>query len=159
MAIYVNLDNIGGSVTTAGFDQSKNFECSSFQWGAGLGVGSPRGGDRTTSEPSVSEISLTKTLDTASEKLFKSLLTGDAIAKGEINFTAATKGTAIAFATLKLEEVIVSGYSMTSGGDGLPSESISLNFKKFDWAFSGRDDAQVGKATHLIYDLSTAKVG
>lgn len=157
MAIYIKLTNCDGSVTTAGFE--KQFECHSFQWGAGVGVGSPRGGDRTTSEPSVSEISVTKTLDTSSEKIFKSLLNGDNLGEGTISFTAAVKGTAIAYATLKLDDVIVSGYSMSSGGDGLPSESISLNFKKFDWAFSGRDDQQVGKATHLIYDLSTAKVG
>lgn len=157
MAIYLKLDGCDGSTTTKGFE--KQMELHSFQWGAGVGVGSPRGGDRTTSEASVSEISVTKTMDKASENLFKNLLQGNAIAKGEINFTSAVKGTSIAYGTLKLEDVIVSGYSMSSGGDSLPTESISLNFKKFDWAFSGRDDTQASSATHLIYDLSTAVVG
>jgi len=156
MAIYLKLDGCPGSSTTDGFKDQ--IELHSFQWGAGVGVGSARGGDRSTSEPSVSEITGTKNLDKSAEHLFKNLLMGNSIATGEINFTSASKGTSVAYATLKLEDVIVSGYSMTSGGD-FPTESISLNFTKFDWAFSGRDDKQVGKATHLIYDLEANKVG
>lgn len=38
----------------------------SFQWDAGIEVSSPQGGVRTTSEPSISEITATKTLDGAS---------------------------------------------------------------------------------------------
>ncbi len=156
MAIYLKLEGCPGSVTTAGFE--KQIELSSFQWGAGLGVGSARGGDRSTSEPSVSEISGTKALDKSSEHLFKNLLMGNTIATGEISFTAAIKGVSVAYGVLKLEDVIISGYSMSSGGD-FPQESISLNFTKFDWAFSGRDDKQASTATHLIYDLEQAKVG
>lgn len=150
MAIYLKLDGCEGSSTQTGFE--KQIELHSFNWGAGLGVGSARGGDRSTSEPSVSEITATKNLDKSSEHLFKNLLKGESLAKGEISFTSASKGTSIAYAVLKIEDVIVSGYSMSSGGD-FPQESISLNFTKFDFSFSGRDDKQVGKATHLIYDL------
>ncbi|MEH3106679.1 MAG: type VI secretion system tube protein Hcp [Sphingomonas fennica] len=151
MAIYLKLDKCPGSSTDAAFKDQ--IELNSFQWGAGLGVGSPRGGDRSTSEASVSEITGTKKLDKSSEHLFKNLLLGEVLPKGVISFTAASKGTSFAYATLELEDVIVSGYSMSSGGD-FPVESISLNFAKFDWAFSGRDDKQVGNATHLIFDLT-----
>lgn len=156
MAIYLKIDSIKGSSTDTNF--SEQIELGSFQWGAGLGVGSPRGGDRTTSEPSVSEITTTKTLDKASEGLFKALLKGDPVGKGTISFTAASKGESIAYATLELEDIIVSGYSMSSGGD-FPSESISLNFTKFDWSFTGRDKTQGGSPTHLIYNLVENKVG
>ncbi|WDF73067.1 Hcp family type VI secretion system effector [Novosphingobium sp. KACC 22771] len=156
MAIYLKFDSIKGSVTDSKFKDQ--IELSSFQWGAGLGVGSARGGDRTTSEPSVSEITASKTLDKSSEGLFKALLKGDPVGKGTISFTAATKGETVAYATLELEEVIISGYSMSSGGD-FPSESISLNFTKFDWSFTGRDVKQTGSPTHLIYSLSENKIG
>ena len=156
MGIYLELDGIKGSSTDEKFKDM--IELSSFQWGAGLGVGSPRGGDRTTSEPSVSEITATKTLDKSSELLFKKLLMGETIAKGKINFVVASKGESVAYAILALEKVIVSGFSQSSGGD-FPSESISLNFTKFDWMFTGRDAEQAGSATHLIYDLSANKVG
>ena len=156
MAIYMSLDGIKGSSTDEKFKEM--IELNSFQWGAGLGVGSPRGGDRTTSEPSVSEITVTKNLDKSSELIFKTLLKGDPIAKGKINFVAASKGESVAYAVLELEKIIISGFSQSSGGDW-PSESISLNFVKFDWMFTGRDAENAGSATHLIYDLAANKVG
>lgn len=157
MAIYLKIDSVKGSSTDKNFKDQ--IELQSFQWGAGLGVGSPRGGDRTTSEPSVSEITASKVLDKSSEGLFKALLKGDPVGKGTISFTAASKGESIAFATLELEDIIISGYSMSSGGADLPSESLSLNFTKFDWSFTGRDKTQGGTPTHLIYSLVDNAVG
>lgn len=156
MAIYLKIDSIKGSSTDKKFPDQ--IELASFQWGAGLGVGSPRGGDRTTSEPSVSEITASKTLDKSSEGLFKALLKGEPVGKGTISFTAASKGESVAYATLELEDIIISGYSMSSGGD-FPSESLSLNFTKFDWSFSGRDGKQTASPTHLIYSLVENSVG
>ena len=156
MAIYLKLDPIKVSVTDAKFKEQ--IELQSFQWGAGLGVGSPRGGDRTTSEPSVSEITATQKLDKASEGLFKQLLMGEPVATGKISFTAAIKGESVAYAELDLEDVIISGYSQSSGGD-FPVESISLNFTKFVYSFSGRDDKQVSSPKRLTYDLAENTVG
>lgn len=156
MAIFLSLDGIKGSSTDEKFKDM--IELNSFQWGAGLGVGSARGGDRTTSEPSVSEITATKQIDKASEMLFKKLLMGETITKGTVSFVVASKGESVAYASLELSNVIISGYSQSSGGD-LISESFSLNFSKFDWMFTGRDGTQEGAATHLIYDLASNKVG
>lgn len=155
MAIYLKIDAVKGSSTTDGFKDQ--IELTSFQWGAGVGVSSSRGGDRSTTEPSVSEITATKQTDKATELLFKSLLKGESVGEGTISFVAASKGTATAYATLKLEEIIISGLSISSGGD-FPTESFSLNFTKFDWSFSGRDEKQVGKPTHLIYSLIENKL-
>ena len=156
MAIYLKLDPIKGSVTDTKFKEQ--IELDSFQWGAGIGVGSARGGDRTTSEPSVSEITATKKLDKASEGLFKQLLMGEPVAKGTISFTAAIKGESVAYAVLDMEDVIISGYSQSSGGD-FPTESISLNISKFVYSFSGRDDKQASSPVRLTYDLAENKVG
>ena len=157
MAIYLKLDPIKGSVTDSKFKEQ--IELQSFQWGAGVGVSSARGGDRTTSEPSVSEITASKALDKSSEGLFKQLLMGEPVAKGTISFTAAIKGESVAYAVLELEDVIVSAYSQTSGGNDLPAESISLNFTKFVYSFSGRDDKQASSPVRLTYDLAENKVG
>ena len=157
MAIYLNIDSIKGSATDAKFKEQ--IELGSFQWGAGLGVGSARGGDRTTSEPSVSEITGTKQLDKSSEGLFKALLKGDPVGKATISFTAASKGEAVAYATLELEDVIVAGYSQSADGSALPNESLTLNFAKFVSTFSGRDGKQVSKPVRLTYDLAENKVG
>lgn len=156
MAIYLKIDKIPGSTTD---DAHKNqIELNSFQWGAGIGVSSARGGDRTSSEPSVSEITATKVTDKASEKLFKALLMGDPVGQATIFFTAAIKGTSVDYASVVLDDVIISGFSMSSGGER-PTESISLNFTKFDWSFSGLDQTQTGDPTHLIYSLIENKMG
>jgi type VI secretion system secreted protein Hcp len=156
MAIYLELDGIKGSVTDSKFKDQ--IELASFQWGAGIGVGSARGGDRTTSEPSISEIIGSKTLDKASEGLFKQLLMGEAIAKGKISFTAAAKGETVAYAVIDLEDIIISSYSQSSGGE-FPTESISLNFAKFVYSFFSRDGKQATKPTRLTYDVAENKVG
>jgi type VI secretion system secreted protein Hcp len=156
MAIFLKLDKAKGSATDAKFKDQIALQ--SFQWGAGVGVSNAHAGDRTTSTPSVSEIVVTKQTDKSSELLFKSLLKGESLGKGTISFAAATKGEAVAYATIDIEEVIVSGFSLSSGGEP-PVESVSLNFIKFDWSFTGRDEKQGGSATHLIYDISTNTVG
>lgn len=156
MAIFIKFDKIKGSSTDAKFKDE--VEANSFQWGAGVGVSSATGGDRTTSTPSVSEITISKQTDKASELLFKSLLKGEDVGKAVISFVAASKGESVAYATLTIEDVIISGFSMSSGGD-IPSESVSLNFTKFDWSFTGRDGKQTGSPTHLIYSLIENKVG
>ena len=157
MAIYLKNDKLKGSATDANLKGKT--ELSSFQWGAGLGVSSARGGDRTVSEPSVSEITATKVTDKSSERFFKALLKGDPVGKTEIAFTAAVKGESVAYLTLILEDVIVSGFSVSHGGGSeMPSESVSLNFTKFDWSFTGRDKEHAGSPTHLIYSLEENKV-
>lgn len=156
MAIFLKFDDIKGSSTDENFTDQIKLE--SFQWGAGIGVTSATGGDRSVSVPMVSEITATKQLDKSTEGLFKAMLKGEPIGKGTVSFVAASKGESVAYVTLELEEVIVSGFSTSSGGD-FPSESLSLNFTKFDWSYTPRDSTQTGSPTHLIYDLVANKVG
>lgn len=157
MSIYLKFgDTIKGSSTDKAFPDQ--IEISTVQWGAGVGVVNDRNADRTTSKASVSEITLSKNLDKSTEGLFKALLLGEPEAKVTLSFTAATKGESIAYLTLDLEQVIVSSYSMSSGGD-FPVESLSLNFTKFDFCFTGREKDQSGSPTHLIYSLVEHTVG
>jgi type VI secretion system secreted protein Hcp len=156
MTIYLKCDKAKGSSTTKGFEEQ--IELNSLQFGAGVGIGSPRGGDRTTSEPSVSEINISKKVDKASEDLLKALLKGESLGKVEISFTAASNGEAVAYLVLKIEEVLVSGLSVSSSGD-FPNESVSLNFAKLEWAFTGRGEDQKGQPTRLTYDLAKNVVG
>jgi type VI secretion system secreted protein Hcp len=156
MAIYLELEGIKGSATDAAFKEQ--IECNSFQWGAGLAVDRAGNGNRTATKASISEISLSKVTDKSSELLFKSLLKGTVVQKGQISFAATSEGESVAYLTIKLEDVIVSGFSVSSGGD-MPHESLTLNIGKFDQSFSDRDEDNKGTATHLIYDLVAAKLG
>jgi type VI secretion system secreted protein Hcp len=65
------------------------------------------------------------------------------------------------YLTVKLTNCLVSGYSMSSGGDR-PSESLSINFTKIEYTYQGYDDqhkVDTSKKQTCIYDLATAKKG
>ena len=91
MAIYMKFGDISGSVTTDGFKDW--IQVNSFQWGVGRGVTSPHGSEDTRegSEPSVSEVVVTKRMEKASPKLWQDAVGGDFSAKVTIQFTSTTK--------------------------------------------------------------------
>ena len=128
MPIYVEWDGIEGDVTSHGFD--KHIEVNSFQFGVGRGIGSPMGGskDRESSAPSVSEVVVSKPVDSASTGLWEAALYGEG-KKVTLKFVKTDKDQLEVFLEYELQEVLVSGYSVSSGGDN-PTESISLNFTK-----------------------------
>src|SRR5437764_304354 len=132
MAIYMNYDGIPGDVTSAGHEQW--IELSSFQWGVGRGIGDPSGSsaDREGSTPSVSEIVVTKTTDSASTNIMRASLGLPPAGEGKlvkIHITKTNTDNPENILELELENTLVSGWSMSSGGDR-PTESLSLNFTK-----------------------------
>jgi type VI secretion system secreted protein Hcp len=150
MPIFMKYDGIDGNVTAKGYE--KWIEVQSFQFGAGRGISTPTGGaeNREASAASVSEVTVTKLMDKASPKLFEAGLIGNEGKMVKIVMTRTGKELA-ELCLYKFEEVLVSGYSVSSGGDGAPMESMSLNFVKFEYSYTGSDVA--GK------DASKMKVG
>lgn len=157
MPIYMKYDGIDGDVTADGHE--KWIELNSFQWGVGRGISSPTGGsaDRESSAPSISEIVVTKQQDVATTKLLDEALQGEGKTV-VIDFCKTDKGKLEVYMAYKLADVMVSGYSVSSGGDR-PSESISLNFTKVEFKLVSMDKANKGAGGAAVtYDLSKAKV-
>ncbi|GAC1346837.1 MAG: Hcp family type VI secretion system effector [Acetobacteraceae bacterium] len=128
MAIYMKFGSVDGQVTTEGF--AKWIELHSLQFGVGRAVSSGAGGaQREGSNPSISEITVTKVYDVASPKLYEDALAGSFDTKVDIKLTTTTKNKVDTYLSYELSECGVSGYSISSGGDN-PSESLSLNFTK-----------------------------
>jgi type VI secretion system secreted protein Hcp len=160
MAIYMKYTspNIEGGVTTTGF--TKQIELNSFQFGIGRGVGSPTGSssNREASTPSVSEITVTKVLDEASGNLIKEAYSGAGKATAVISFVRTDSNGGVCYLEYTLSNVMVSGYSISSGGDK-PSESLSLNFTKIETKITPQnDDGTAGTPFPVTYDLSAQKV-
>ena len=157
MAIYMKFEGIDGDSTQE--DHKKWIQCNSLQWGAGRAINTPtgRGANREASEVSVSEVTITKECDTASVKLFQEVLTSGAGKKVEINLVT-TGDPGKIYMQYKLEDTLVSSYSLSSGGDK-PSESLSLNFAKFEYKFIHRDSAGKETPSQALYDLRTTKKG
>ena len=158
MPIYMKYDGIDGDVTS---ESHKGWiELNSFQWGVGRGIHqrTGRGADRESSAPSVSEIVVTKNQDLATTKLLDEALHGEG-KKVQIDFVKTDKGKLETYLLYKLENVMVSGYSISGAGDGRPSESISLNFTKIEYKGTNMGVGNKGAgAASVTYDLASAKV-
>ncbi len=153
MAIYMKYASIEGAVTTSGVE--KWIECSSFQWGVGRGIGTAARGleSRESSEPSISEIVVTKDMDKSSTKLLMDALAGELNNDVTFKFTTTTKDKTTEYLKIVLENVGLSGHSFTSKGDK-PVESLSLNFTKVMVTYTGLDAKTSGSPDTCGYDMT-----
>jgi type VI secretion system secreted protein Hcp len=132
----------------------------SVQWGCGRDIHTPVGSSskREASAPHVSEVTLTKAMDSTSPLLVGEALFGKA-EDATIELVETGENKLETFLTIKLTNAMLSGYSMSSGGDR-PSESLTLNFTKVDFTYQGYDDkhkVDSNKKKSFIYDLTAAK--
>jgi type VI secretion system secreted protein Hcp len=160
MAIFMKYGTLAGEVSTDGTYKDW-IELQSLQWGVGRGISTPGPGGaskREASAPSISEITVTKTMDAFSPLALKEALGGKgSVVKIDVTRTD-NSGKHVAFQKYILSETMMSGYSISSGGDR-PSESISLNFTKFDSEYVKIDDEFNPVTTgHVIYDIALAKM-
>jgi len=100
------------------------------------------GQDRDTSNPSFSEVTLTKSMDVASSDLFLQAAMGKNLTKATIHLvqTAGTESKPQVYLEYELHDPIVSGYSVSSGGER-PMETIQLSFTKFQTQYNQFDKA------------------
>ena len=160
MPIYLSFGSIQGDVTATG--HVGWIELNSMQWGVGRGVSSPTGSsaDRESSAPSVSEITVTKDNDTSSDGILTEAFTGDGGGNGAavtIDLCRTQSGQLVVFQSVVVNNVIISGYSTSSGGDR-PSESLSLNFTKIAVTNTPmKPDGTTGSPSTTTYDLAQAK--
>jgi type VI secretion system secreted protein Hcp len=156
MGIYMKYDDVKGSVTTDGFKGW--IELSSFQWGIGRNIHSVAGSATTRehSEPSVTEVTVTKLTDVSSPKLLYESVGGLLNHKVTVKFTTTTKGKVETYLTFELEDTGVSGFSMSSAGEA-PMESLTLNFTKISATMIGNDPAITGSPETVGYDLTQMK--
>ncbi|HZL34677.1 MAG TPA: type VI secretion system tube protein Hcp [Tepidisphaeraceae bacterium] len=158
--IYMQFGDIKGDVQVSGY--AGDIELNSFQFGVGRGISSPTGGssDRESSAPSVSEITITKAMDKASPLLFSSILSGPSTPEVDIFFVNIIRGqggrSTQVYAEYQLSNVLISGYSVSSGGDR-PTESLSLNFTKIVYTHITQNADGTTTPTSVGYDLAQAK--
>lgn len=159
MAIYMKYGTIKGDVTTEGFKDY--IEVNSFQWGVGRGIAmqSGSGEGRESSLPSLSEVTISKEYDIASPDLLKEALSGNV---KDVTFVFTRTGTggsgAQEYLKLELKDTIMSGLSLSSGGDK-PSESISLNYSQVSFTSKPmKDDGTPGTQSVVSFNLMTMKM-
>jgi type VI secretion system secreted protein Hcp len=133
---------------------------SSFQFGVGVGVSAPGGSaNREASTASFSEIVVTKAMDVASTAIMHNTASRKFYDSAIISFTTSIDSDPNSvFLTVTLADVIVSGYSVSSGGEGRPSESLSLNYGKITMKYMLDSHGKLtATAPEKMWDLATNK--
>jgi type VI secretion system secreted protein Hcp len=129
---------------------------SKLQMGVGRAISVSGGGkDRETSNPSFSELTLTKSTDIASADLFMQAVCGRSLGKAEIHFmqTGGADKQDQTYLEIELTDAIVSSYSSNSGGDR-PTETISLNFTQISYKYDAFNGDAITTGTAKKWDLA-----
>ncbi|OZG70975.1 hemolysin-coregulated protein [Hahella sp. CCB-MM4] len=160
MAIYMNYNGlkVKGNVTAEGYKDWIRLD--SFQFGVGRHITMEAGhmSNREATRPSISEVAVSKLMDTASSGLFKESLTGDAGVKVQIDVVRTAADKIEKYVSYELEDVMISSYSVSAGADSAPSEAISLSFAKVVMAYTAADRANKGATPERVgYDLEAGK--
>lgn len=155
MAIYMKFDGVDGDVTAEGHE--KWIDCGSLQWGVGRSIRTPTGSsqEREASAPQVSEVTITKSMDAASAKLFAESVAGKS---KTIKIDLVKTGDTLEnYMQYELTDALISSYSISSGGDR-PMESISFNFTKIQMKYTPYDNKhQPQSPIPAGYDVSLGK--
>ncbi len=150
--IFINMGNgIKGESGQAG--HIDEIVASSLQWGVGRGVSGFANGSRETSSPSFSEMVFTKTFDLASNDLSKAASNATNFPEIVITLRKETGGEGLDYLVYTLTNVLISGYSVSSGGM-TPSESVSLNYTTIKSTYKKlADDHSEAGENEFEYDL------
>jgi len=155
MSVFVQIPGITGGATEK--NHTGWIQVDSMQFGVGRSLNKPLGHatSREAGQPTVSEIHVTKQMDNASIELFGWSVASFSTKKIQIDVTS-TGRTDKPFASYKLENAVISGYSVSGSGNSQPTESISFNFTKIEETYLtiGADNTTIVSTTVKGYDLA-----
>ena len=157
-AIFMKIEGIDGDATIdIPACNRKCIELGSLQWGEQRSISTGGSGSpREASAPSLSEIVVTKTMDKSSVPIFVEALGG----KGkQIDIFLVQPGASKpqTYAQYRLQNALISGYSISSGGDR-PSESISFNYQKLETIVTPFDSEGIpGTPSSFCWDLTKSR--
>ena len=158
MAVYVSIDGIEGTATQ---EKHKNWIfADSLNWGVERSIAAVTGAtqNREASEPSVSEITITKETDGSSPKIFQMACGNDTKGR-EVKIDFVTTGNpGVTYMTYTLHNTLIAEYEISTSGE-LPTETIAFNFTKVEIKYTPHDENNKPKqSTTVVYDLTTTKV-
>lgn len=156
MPIYLQIDGIHGDAT---HERHKNWmDIEALHWDVSRIVNTSAGSaaNREASEPTISEVTLTKTSDSSSTKLFQEACTGRTGKSAAINLVT-TGSPGETYIVFSLTNTIISSYSIDTSGDR-PVETIKLNFTEIEVKYTPYDENQTPLSPMIAsYDLATTK--
>jgi len=151
--IYMNYQGINAADLNG--DGCTGIQLDSFQWGFTTSTQSATGG-AGSGKVAVHDISITKSTDKSSPLLVQQAISGKS-SPVKIDFCKrAGGGKILPFMEYNLENVLISSYNISSGGDR-PTDSITLNFAKIKFSFFDYGpDGTLRGTTSTFFDVFTS---
>ncbi|MEJ6395854.1 type VI secretion system tube protein Hcp [Gymnodinialimonas sp. 2305UL16-5] len=156
MPIYMQLDGIPGDATHETHRQWMDIE--TLHWNVSRNMNTQAGStaNREASEPTVSEVVLTKVTDSSSTRLFAEACTGRTGKLCTIHMVT-TGNPGDTYVEYRLTNTLVSNYSVDTSGDR-PVETIRLNFTKMEVKYIPHDENHSPQSPMIAsYDLTTTR--
>lgn len=153
-AAYDILVSLGTVVpmtsTKKGYE--KYGQCSTMSFGAAHSIVFGGGSSPEFTQPNLTEINLTRLLDSASSKLWHTSIQGTVIPTVKI---ALLDSMGKKIVEIELGDVYVTSYNVSAntGGDNVPFESFSLAFRTIKYTTSSFDSAGKATTTTGAWDL------
>ncbi|MCP4701664.1 MAG: type VI secretion system tube protein Hcp [Gammaproteobacteria bacterium] len=111
------------------------------------------------------DLSFTKFFDNSSDNILKACWTGQQIKTAVFQMFRASGSTdtgksATEYLKIEMEDIIISNYSVSGGGDELPIENVTLNYSSVKYTFKevDADKGTAGSAIPIKHDLATNEV-
>jgi type VI secretion system Hcp family effector len=156
---FLKIAGIEGESTD---DKHKGWmEILSFSWGvsqmASASAVSSSGGP-SAGRADFQDLSIVKTMDSASPLLFKACAKGDCIKEVTLELCR-SGGDKLKYMEYKLTNAVISSVSIGGHGGGEPTESISLNYGKIEQTYTKqrRPDGSGGGNVPAGWELETNK--
>jgi type VI secretion system secreted protein Hcp len=140
--MFLKLDGIKGE--SKDHKHKDEIHIESFSWGLSQTGAFGTGGGGGAGKVSVHDISVTKFLDKASPELMLHCANGKHIKEGLITVRKAGEKP-VEYLKIKLTDIIVSGVQHAGHGSDLLTESLTLNFSKFNLDYQEQDETGTPK--------------
>ena len=152
--MFLKLDGIKGESKDK--QHKDEIQIESFSWGMAQHTEGHTGGGHGAGKVRIHDISISKSTDKASADLIQQVCTGKHIKEGLITFRKAGDKP-LEYLKIKLTDVFISNYQVgSSAGSDVPSESITLNFTKFQAEyFEQKPDGSGTSAGNASWDVKT----
>jgi len=154
--IFAKIGDIKGESTDS--KHKGEIDILSFSWGV-TNSGTIGGGGGGAGKATFQDLSFTHSIDKASPLLLKACATGAHIKEATITQRKAGKGQQ-EYLIIKMNDIIITGVSLSSSESGGSSENISMAFAKVDLEYKPqRPDGSLDAGIHFKYDIKANKEG
>jgi type VI secretion system secreted protein Hcp len=150
--MFLKLDGIKGE--SKDHKHPDEIHVESFSWGLSQTGAHGVGGGGGAGKVNVHDISITKFLDKSSPELMLACCNGKHIPSGLVTVRKAGE-TPVEYLKIKLTDILISGIQHAGHGSDLLTESLSLNFAKFNLEYQeqGADGKAKGGPVTIGWDI------